>query len=174
MKENIRKDFLGKRNRLSPEEVKKKSKVIIEHLKKDPDYKKAKIILFYVSKDKEVLTHDLIREALKDKIVLVPKLVNEQAVCCVIKSFNELRPGSYGVLEPFATAKIPVEEVQLIIVPGVVFDKKGYRLGYGKGYYDALLLRTEAKKIALAFSFQIVEKLPHDQWDVKMDKVVTE
>jgi len=174
MKEKMRKELLEKRNKLSADDVKKKSKAIIENLRKDTDYLKAKIVLYYVSKENEVYTHDLIRSAFKEKIVVVPKVLDNQVICCVIRDFFELRPGSYGVLEPITNSKIPVQEIQLVVVPGVAFDKKRYRLGYGKGFYDALLAKTEAKKIALAYKFQILDSLPHDPWDVRMDKVISD
>ena len=92
MKDAIRKEFLAKRNALSAEGVKNKSASVIKNLKSYPDYQKAKVVLYYVSKGNEVATHDLIKSAFKDKTVVVPKAINNQVICCVIKDFFEPTP----------------------------------------------------------------------------------
>jgi 5-formyltetrahydrofolate cyclo-ligase len=93
-----------------------------------------------------------------------------------LKSWEELSLGSYGILEP-RTEKIRktnVEDIDLIIVPGVAFDEKGNRLGHGKGFYDRLLKKTKATVIGLAFEFQILENIPTDKNDVPVDMIITE
>ncbi len=93
-----------------------------------------------------------------------------------MKSWKELSIGSYGILEP-RTEKIRktrVEDIDLIIVPGVAFDKKGNRIGHGKGYYDRLLDKTNATKIGLAFEFQLLKEIPTDKHDLPIDILITE
>ena len=170
MKEQLRKEFLNKRNDLTKEEVISKSKVIIEKLKQDSAYKNAKTIMFYVSKDNEVFTHDLIKET--DKKIVVPKMIDNKIECCKIDNFDELELGSYDILEPKECKKCNLDEIDLIIVPGIVFDKENHRIGFGGGYYDDLLKNCKCLKIGLAYEFQIIDNFPKDEWDIKVDKVV--
>ncbi len=67
-----------------------------------------------------------------------------------------------------------LDSIELVIVPGIVFDIKGYRVGHGLGYYDKFLKKTNAKKIGLAFEFQVVSEISYEEHDIKMDKIVTE
>jgi len=174
MKDKIRKLFLQKRNSLSIEDVEEKSRKIISKLKKDKDYIKAKTVMFYVSKEKEVNTQEIIKEALKEKKVIVPKVIGKGIVCCELKEFDKMEFSCLGILEPKEVIKCDVSKIDLIIVPAVAFDKSSHRIGYGKGYYDELLKHAKAKKLGLAYDFQIVDKIPADEWDVKVDKVITD
>lgn len=175
MKRLLRKKILEKRNKLTRKQIIKKSNIIKEKLFSLPDYEKAKKILFYVSFGSEVDTHDMIKESLKIKKVVVPKVKDHELILSRIHSFSELSYGKYKILEPVKIKKIDVKKVDLIIVPGIVFDKKGYRIGYGKGYYDGLLKRFDhAKKIGLAFKLQIVDSIPAEEHDIRVDKIISE
>ena len=175
MKQELRKRILEKRNSLAKEEIKEKSKIIKEKLFSLEEYKKAKKILFYISFGSEVDTHDMIKESLKIKKTVVPKCRNHELELSRIHSFDELEEGYCKILEPVKIKKIDEKIVDLIIVPGIVFDRKGDRIGYGKGYYDRLLTRfPHVKKIGLAFSLQIVDSIPTEEHDIKVDRVITE
>ena len=93
-----------------------------------------------------------------------------------LNSFEDLRPGALGVLEPSPEQRIALtpESFDLVIVPGVAFDRFGGRLGYGKGYYDRFLDQTSAFRLALAFDFQLLETVPTEMHDVPMDGILTE
>jgi 5-formyltetrahydrofolate cyclo-ligase len=173
-KKEIRKEKLMLRESISIGEAEERSKKIAEKLKQDKDYLKAKTIMFYISKDKEVQTHDLIKEAMKNKKVIVPKVSNNGLLCCEIADFSKMKFSCYGVLEPTEEILCNPSNIDLIIVPGIAFDKTGHRIGYGKGYYDELLKKAKCTKIALAYQFQIIPKVPADEWDVRVDKVITE
>ena len=140
-----------------------------------PEYKKAKTVSFFVSFGSEVDTHDMIKEALKEKEVCVPVVQGDYIALSKINGLGDLdKEGKYGILEPSSIIEIDKELVDLIIVPGVAFDKKGYRIGYGRGYYDKLLKEFNGKTIGLAFSLQIVNKIPKEEHDIRVDKVITE
>jgi 5-formyltetrahydrofolate cyclo-ligase len=178
MKEKLRKEIKEKRIKQTKEENRKKSKEIKEKLFSLKQYKDAKTILFYVSYNGEVFTHEMIKEALKEKKVVVP-ITNKKYYSLILselKNWNDLKEGSYGILEPEEDCikKVSIDENYLIIVPGVAFDCKGNRLGHGKGYYDRLLKDTNAPIIALAFEFQIMEKIPTDEHDKPVDIIITE
>ncbi len=132
--------------------------------------------MFFVSFGSEVYTHEMIKEALKNKVVVVPKLKNNSFLPYRIDDFNELNfKNKYNILEPENyNKKIDKNKIDLVVVPGIAFDKKGHRIGYGKGYYDVFLSDMKSAKIGLAFNIQIVDALPIEEHDVKLNKVVTE
>jgi 5-formyltetrahydrofolate cyclo-ligase len=178
MKDVIRKELIEKRKKMSKKEVLEKNKLIKKRLFEINEFKKASTILFYVSYGNEVYTHDMIKEALNDKKVVVP--ISNKEDCSlslsILDSWNDLEEGSYGILEPRKDCikEISIDEIDLIIVPGVGFDLNGNRLGHGKGYYDRLLEKTKAISIGLAFELQIVKNIPTDRNDVPVDIIVTE
>ena len=93
-----------------------------------------------------------------------------------ITSYDDLEAGYFGILEPKEECKeVNVSENSIVIMPGVAFDRKGNRIGYGKGYYDKYFSRyPEVYKIAIAFSMQIVDEIPADEFDIKANCVVTD
>jgi len=93
-----------------------------------------------------------------------------------IKSFDELKKGTFGILEPPQDRfrKVRISEFDLVIVPGIAFDLTGHRIGFGGGFYDSFLGSITATKIALAYEFQIVDEIPTRAEDVKIDILVTE
>ena len=93
-----------------------------------------------------------------------------------INSFDDLSPGALGVLEPSPEKRIRItpESINLVIIPGVAFDLQGGRIGYGKGYYDRFLEQTKAFRLALAFDFQIIDKVPTEKHDVPMNGILSE
>jgi len=179
MKNILRKKIVNIRKNLPRREVLEKSKKIEHKLFSLKEFKTSSKVLFYVSYDNEVYTHDMIKKTLKiGKKVVVPlsDTVNRDIIPIEIKSFDELKTGSYGILEPVYNGEniASLESIELVIVPGIVFDIKGYRVGHGLGYYDKFLKKTKAKKIGLAFEFQVVSEISYEEHDIKMDKIVTE
>ena len=157
-----------------------KSKLIASKLQRDPVFQKAQVIMFYVSTAEEVDTRVLLTECLAaGKRITVPLIDQNQRslVSVEIKDFGQdLVLGSYGILEPKNVRFQPfsVEQIEIVLVPGVAFDRAGYRLGRGKGYYDRFLCELNPKtiKIGLAFDIQMVDRVPHDPRDVQMDQVL--
>jgi 5-formyltetrahydrofolate cyclo-ligase len=180
MKEIIRKKLKYKREELSKNKVLENSLKIKERLFELDDFKNASYIMYYVSYDNEVYTHDMIKDCLKNnKNVIVPvsEKENKSLILSELNNWNDLKPGTYGILEPIKNRikKVSKDIVDLIIVPGVGFDEKGRRIGHGKGYYDNLLKNSKnAKHIGLAFEFQILKEIPVDPHDVPVDKIITE
>lgn len=180
MKNLIRNELLNIRKNLSKDDVTKNSQKIIERLKENELFRKAEIILHYVSYDNEVFTHDMIKDQIsKGKTVFVPISNKEDNTLILSKlsNWNDLEKGAYGILEPKKTKikEIKSEKIEIIIVPGLGFDKKGNRIGHGKGYYDRLLKKYNSSiSIGLAFNFQIVENIPNKSHDVPVDMILTE
>ncbi len=174
----IRRDMLGRRSALTPETAEAKGKAIAGHLMGTDLYRQSRCISCYVSVKQEADTHRLIRSALADgKRVGVPVVRGGGKLTHVeVPSLSVLEPAPFGLLEPPAStgAKIPPADFDLVIVPGVAFDRLGNRIGQAGGYYDRFLPRTSAPKVALAYDFQIVDDLPVDSHDVPVDILVTE
>jgi|SRR3989344_5813752 len=132
-------------------------------------------ILCYIATGNEVETKLLIDNLQSlDKNVYVPAFDYDRKVY-VFARFNgwgNLVLGPYGVKQPADSGEI--ESIDLAILPGVAFDTKGYRLGYGKGVYDRLLAGSPALRVGFAYDFQIVDRLPAEKHDLKMDFIITE
>ncbi|MDP6139297.1 MAG: 5-formyltetrahydrofolate cyclo-ligase [Candidatus Woesearchaeota archaeon] len=182
MKQTLKSEIFEKRKALSKEGIKEKSNKIKEKLFSLPEFKDAKNILFYVSFNDEVDTHEIIKELLanKEKNIIVPYVVKNNPILQLseIKNFNELEPKTWGILEPKDEfiRKFDIENVDLVIIPGIVFDQNGHRIGYGYGYYDRFLKKLDKNvvKIGFGFEFQIVDKIPEEKHDVPVDIMVTE
>lgn len=140
-----------------------------------PNIQNAKTISVYISLPEEVDTRRIIEALWKlRKAVVVPKIFENFPMLMPVDSWTDLRPGNFGVLEPVGSQFINAQEVEVFLVPGVAFDMKGNRLGWGKGHYDKLLEKVTAPKIGLAYQCQIVSGLPTASYDIPMDTVITE
>jgi 5-formyltetrahydrofolate cyclo-ligase len=180
IKSAVRKEKLLWRKSLAPEEAREKSTQIAMQLNSLPEYRAAKSVLFYVSSKKnEVDTHMLITEAFaRDTRVLVPvtDFDNQSLLIAEIKAMEELVPARFGLLEPSPDALrlASAKDAGIIIVPGVAFDRRGRRVGFGGGYYDRLLSTATVPSVALSYEGQLVEEAPVDSHDIPVDIIVTE
>ncbi len=180
-KNEIRKEILARRFGLSDGQVSTKSEAICRSLISDGVFTKASVIGLYWPFRKEVLTQPVFRTALAEsKRVGFPLVrAEEHAIIYIaVDDPAEMRVGTYGVTEPrFVPDRvIRPEELDLIIIPGVAFDGRGYRIGYGAGYYDRLLTgdAVTATRVATAFDIQIVDQVPHKDYDQRVDVIFTE
>ncbi len=180
MKKKLREQILGRRKGLARSEVLAKSMLIKHRLFASSWYRDACNILFYVSYNNEVNTHDMLQESLVNgKNVIVPKTdtQNKALICSRFLSWDDLCLGAFSIFEPKddCVREVPFSSIDLFIIPGVVFDCKGNRIGHGGGYYDRLLQsRCHAHRIGLAFELQIVESIPVETHDIKVEKIITE
>ncbi len=181
MKHTLKQEIFGKRKSLSKEEVIEKNKLIKKNLCSLDEFKKAKNIMFYVSFGSEAGTREIIKDLLakKEKTVVVPYVVGEDPMLQLseLKNFDWLEPRTFGILEPkeLYIREFSYKKIDLVIIPGIVFDKKGHRIGYGHGYYDRFLKTVKnVKKVGLAFELQVVDEIPEEEHDVPVDIVVTE
>ena len=179
-KEELRRRVLALRRALSEDERTKLSAEIAEKVAVISEYKRASTIASYVAKKDEVHTSYIINRALEDKKrVIVPSAVpaEHSLVFSEIRSIDELTKGHFGVPEPRAESLKPVRltSAELILVPVVAWDEKGFRLGYGHGYFDrALVSAKDSFAVGLAFELQKTENVPHLAHDVRLHAVVTE
>lgn len=156
-----------------------KDNIIYNKVINSIEYKDAANIFVYVSYKSEVDTHKIISKAIVDgKRVFVPKVIsNEEGMEALeIKGLHDFKKGSYGILEPMGSDYVKPQIIDLILVPGLAFDKKGGRIGYGGGFYDRYMKSTSKStvKIGICYDFQMVEEVTMDFNDVLVDKVITD
>ncbi|MBM4236011.1 MAG: 5-formyltetrahydrofolate cyclo-ligase [Firmicutes bacterium] len=181
-KNKLRKQIITERDQLTDEEIATKSATIAEKLYSLSAFNQAEAIMYFVSFGSEVDTRPIVEETIRRrKIALAPKAVpqsRELIPSRILDWDSDLMPGYYNIPEPRAGAMRPYdpEQIDLLIVPGVAFDLKGNRLGYGGGYYDRFfsLLKPGTPLVALVFDLQIVPTVPTDEWDRPVDCVITE
>jgi 5-formyltetrahydrofolate cyclo-ligase len=174
-KTKLRKSLLNTRKSLSAQEWTQKSEILCNHLHNSPLFTQAKTILAYFSFRQEP---DLSPLFTTPKKWGFPRCVGKELSWHVWQPGDALHTGAYGILEPLPDApKIDRSEVDLILVPAVSCDVRGYRLGYGGGYYDRMLSLAEwESKIAIGtiFEFALLAQLPVDSWDKPLHGVCTE
>ena len=181
MKKNIREEILALRNAMSIEEVVSKSEEIKNRLISTPMYAEANHIFTFLSFNKEVMTKPIVDDCIKKgKQVYVPlcNMSIKEVVLCKFEGWDKLQPSKMGILEPVRESiRIADRSVlDLAVVPGAVFDRNGNRIGYGAGFYDKFFssLKKNIIKIAICYSFQVVDSITPDEHDVPMDYIVTE
>ncbi|MEN6493316.1 MAG: 5-formyltetrahydrofolate cyclo-ligase [Thermoguttaceae bacterium] len=159
------------------------SRMIWQRLASLPEYGRAGTVMGYVHMRDEVRTRSFLPEILKHgKRLVVPYCVGDELELFCLRDLDELALGTFGILEPKpelqaqADRRIDVGQIDLVMVPGVAFDRRGGRVGHGKGYYDRLLRRArpDTALVGLAFECQLFAEIPMQPHDVFMDKVITE
>lgn len=175
----MRKDLLSRRSRIPEDQYYSKSGEIIETLQRLPEVSGAQIIHCYISMNqrREVNTHSLLKELMKKgHTVAVPLTHMEtgELTHVVLKDFNQLKSNRWGVLEPVQGERISEEELDLVIVPMVGGDALCNRIGYGKGFYDRFLQKVACPAIGLLFECCLVEEIPVEPFDVRLNKLITE
>ncbi|MCM8765773.1 MAG: 5-formyltetrahydrofolate cyclo-ligase [Candidatus Omnitrophica bacterium] len=176
-KNSLRSKILSILKKQTAQQRLKKSRLIKQKLFELEVFKKAKSVMFYLAYAGEVETKEMIREAIEEgKTVAVPVCITKERklVPCKIGPHTRFIKGPYGIKEPLKKIPLPIESLDLVIVPAVAFDKKGNRLGRGKGYYDSFLSTIPKKtfSIGIAFDFQIVPRLPVRPCDVPVKQVL--
>ena len=181
MKHVIRKTIKEKLKTCSELEKSEKSDIIKHKLFSEEAFKKANVVMFYVSLKDEVNTLNMIDEAIMaGKHVCVPVVILEEKrlIAGGIKDRKEdLEKQHFGIYQPKPgrVEEVPLEDIDLVVVPGIAFDNKNVRLGRGHGYYDRFLssISRRTKAIGLAFDFQVVDHLPQDSHDIPVWKTIT-
>jgi 5-formyltetrahydrofolate cyclo-ligase len=148
-----------------------------------PEYATARTVMYYVDVRSEVRTRQSLPTALTHgKRIIVPYCVNNELELFLLENMDELAVGMYRILEPkpelrgLPGKRVGATELDLVMVPGVAFDRRGARMGHGFGYYDKLLqhARPDTPLVALAFECQLFDEIPTAAHDIFMDRVITE
>jgi len=182
LKDNIRKSMLKERKEMKIENVSTFSNKIIEKIMKLPEFINCKNIMLYLSFNNEVNTYAFAKWCLEnDKKVIVPYCIKEtrEIIPYEINNLqNDISKSTFGIMEPkhAILKKSNIEDIDLIIVPGVAFDKLCNRIGFGAGYYDRFLPKKskDTSTIGIAYDYQVIDKIPTDDYDVPLDFIITE
>jgi len=178
----IREDIAEIISALAEGDIAKKVRAIEDRLFEFANFLEAKIVLLYVGGDDEVQTRNIIKRAYRyNKIVVLPAFdpkTFEMELMKVDKFAQELKPGPRGVLEPNAgrCKIVPIDRIDIAIIPGIAFDEKGGRIGTGRGYYDRLIpnLAVTTRKVALTLEEQIIPQVPMESHDKHVDIIITD
>ena len=178
-KRTLRQQMLARRRSLNHDTWLETSLLAQKNILSLEEFSRAGCIALYSSVHNEVDTSQILAASiLADKRVLYPVVCGNEMVLRQVRGLEQLKKGCFGVLEPSGTGSDHVaDEADLIVVPGVVFDPTGHRIGYGKGFYDLFLRHPglRASLVGLCHDFQLIDgNLPADRHDIPMDIVVTE
>lgn len=180
-KRALRAEILNRLRTQKEEDRQYKSSLILEKLTQLTEFARARVILFYASFDGEVETFAMMRQAQElGKRIALPTIFSERDTLhpfFVNNLEEDLEHGPYGIQQPKSRGleQAAQDALDLVVVPGVAFDRQNNRLGRGQGYYDRFLtdLPSYTATVGLAFDFQIVEHLPHQPHDIPVHQVIT-
>lgn len=172
-KSDIRRKIKAMRSMLLETERLSAADEVFERLENTAAFLLADRILMYHSLPDELSTHRFLDKWHGKKSFFLPRV---NGVNLEILPYDEsrLELGSFHIEEPTGDNTVSADEIELVIVPGVAYDHSGNRLGRGKGFYDRLLATTRATKVGVGYEFQIVEEIPSEPHDVKMDMVISQ
>jgi 5-formyltetrahydrofolate cyclo-ligase len=176
-KVSIRKQFLEYRKKIDLSTYDRLSQQIQSRLIASEPFARAKSVAFYSPINNEVATEQIFTAARKlNKKIYYPRVAGDELGFFAVSTLDELVRGAFGVAEPVSEEEISIAELDLVVVPGVVFDLHGYRLGYGRGFYDRQLVDKPPETVAVGFcfNFQLHESLPAEVHDQVLDFIATE
>lgn len=165
-----------KRRSLTKETAEKNGRRIAELLFSLPEFKSADTVMLYMASFKEPSTDDILRRALSEKRAVIPisNTDTHTVTPSYIKSEDELIRGAYGIREPEKVCPAALSDIDMILVPGIAFDSRGARIGFGEGYYDRLLADFHGTKVGICHDFQLLPAIPSLPHDSRMDIIITE
>lgn len=179
-KSDIRKTILDKRNSISPLDIVNNSRIISNSVISTKEYQSSFSVGIYYSIGSEVKTFDIIKHSLENKKeIALPRVIDStkiQFFKIMEDRFEKIKftKGKYGIFENSMSTTI-IDKIDLLIIPGITFDLKGYRIGYGKGYYDRFLSLGKSKCImGLSYESQIINEIPNNEHDIPVDIIITE
>ena len=175
-KQTLRKQIREAKRAVPFSEKERRSAAIMHQVEQLPRFLEAKVVLLYWSMADEVQTHDIVNRWYRQKTLLLPCVDGDDLLLRQYTGPECLKAGElFGIGEPTGPVYTQVDRVEMIVVPGVAFDRKGNRMGRGRGFYDRLLKSTpNAYKVGVAFDFQMLDDIPMEPFDVPMDDVITE
>ncbi|WP_165024714.1 MULTISPECIES: 5-formyltetrahydrofolate cyclo-ligase [unclassified Dysgonomonas] len=173
-KEKLRKEISTIKQKYTPKELFIRSEEVFSILEITGIFQDSKTIFIYNSLLDEVSTVDFIERWHNTKDFYLPVVENDNLVFRKYDSSTIFSKSSYGIQEPKGENFTDFKKVDLIIVPGMAFDRKMNRMGRGKGYYDRFLPKLSAPKVGICFDFQLLDQIPTDDNDIKMDYLISE
>lgn len=160
---------------LSKVERDAQSAFVLSQLANHPRFKAAQTVMLFSSLPDEVNTHAFIRQWAKTKRIVLPVVKGDDMTLRLFTTEEDMQIGAFGISEPIGVTFDLLDDIDLIIVPGMAFDKEGHRLGRGKGYYDRFLSQPRilsAYKIGICLPHQLLESIPSEEHDIMMNEVI--
>ena len=174
-KQALRLEFLKLRETLAPDQIHQLSLEVQQRVLTLADFQQAESVALYYPFRSEVETLEILAMAISQgKKVFFPKVSGQALHYIKVTQPFSFQPGPWGLSEPPENEEAPLSHLDLIIIPGVAFDHQGYRIGFGKGYYDRSLKEFHGCRVGLAYDFQIVPQVPTEPGDLYCHYVVSE
>ncbi|MBU1144433.1 MAG: 5-formyltetrahydrofolate cyclo-ligase [Firmicutes bacterium] len=171
-KEELRKKYKSKRNQLSFEKRKRLSEIIIHKIKSTDVYINAKTIALFYPIQTEVDLLDLLEDG--SKRFCFPRVTDQlHSIMEFIPNSKNFKKGPFDLFEPIGNP-INATDIDLILIPGLVFSRGGYRIGYGKGYYDLYLKAFKGNTMGIGFQIQLASEIEHNYQDVRLSMILTD
>lgn len=173
-KKELRQAIRERKRAMTEEEIVERSAALGKAFAASALYTKAETIYGYLPYNQEVRTVPMLEQALLDgKKVAVPKVIGEEMVFIYLDDLTQVEKGYAGIPEPVADGPVAADEYALVLMPGLAFDPKGHRIGYGGGFYDKFLQREpNHPTLALCYEFQMLEHLETEAHDIPVDCVL--
>ena len=171
-KKILRQEIKERVSSLSPNERKESEKRILEQLENNPFFQKAKSVLLFWSLPDEIDTHSFVKKWARQKQLFLPVIQDGKMYIKPYTDEKDMAEGSFKILEPQTLLFGDINQIDVFVIPAVAFDKQNNRLGRGKGFYDKLLCLVSAYKIGIAYPEQIVDVIPTEKHDIKMDIIL--
>ena len=176
-KRALRREVLARRRALTPHERATRSVAIADRLLALPELRRAGTVMAFWSFGSEVDTAPILERLESDGVrIALPRLEHGEIVAVAFRRGDPTIETSFGAQEPAEGVTLAAEEIDVVVAPGVAFDRGGFRVGYGGGFYDRFfrLVRRDAFRVGIGFALQVVDDMPHGRVDVPVDAVVTE
>lgn len=171
-KKELRANIKALKKQHAKEQLLEQSELILAKLEQDEDFKKARIVMIYSALPDEVQTQAFLEKWRHKKKIILPTVVGDDIIPVELAEDTGFAVGDFNILEPQNEPYIG--EYDLIVVPGVAFDRNGNRIGRGRGYYDRFLCKhLNVRRIGVCFDFQLVDEVPTEPTDIRMDKIIS-
>ncbi len=173
-KQELRNMIRQRKRAMTPEEIQRRSDALRERFLRTDAYRQAKTLYGYLPYNQEVRTVPILEQALRDgKKVAVPKVYGDEMKFICLDDLTQVAKGYAGIPEPIADGPVAGDETALVLMPGLAFDPQGRRIGYGGGFYDRFLRREpNHPTLALCYSFQVLDHLETEEFDIPVDCVL--
>ena len=173
-KKELRRQIREKKRAMTPEQIEAASNRLAELFFRTPQYRQASVIYGYLPYNQEVRTIPILEQALRDgKKVAVPKVYGDTMRFILMEDLSRVGEGYAGIPEPLDDGPVAESRDALVLMPGLAFDPKGNRMGYGGGFYDKFLAEEpDHPTVALCYDFQMVATIPSEEYDIPVDCVL--
>ena len=173
-KKELRRQISKRKREMTESEIENASRVLAEKFVNSQVYRDAKTIYGYMPYNQEVRTIPMMEQALRDgKRVAVPKVYGDTMKFIYMDDLSQVEEGYYNSPEPIADGPVAEDPTALVLMPGLAFDEKGNRMGYGGGFYDKFLAQEpDHPTVALCYAFQMVDHIPTEEYDIPVDCVL--